>query len=242
MSEHGLGALRSPADPRDADYHVARLALPTAPSLPVQVALPPGGAWDQGDEGTCVGHGVGLAAVVAIHKATGIWIVKDAAAGHRLARDLYYQTTHDTTYSYGTWARLALRTALKLGVLGADGKRHRIGAYHSLLPSSDIRSSVEAALAAGMLVNVSFEWPRRWMVENAPFDTLPSPTKASPGGHNVSIWRAVMKHPTAGSPALRRDHSLRNSWGAGWFGDGAAYFNSALETGSRLWEAWVIDA
>lgn len=240
MTEHGLGALRSPADPRD--FSAAVLLPPTAPSLPVQVALPPGGAWDQGTEGTCVGHGVGLAAVVAIHKATGKWIVTNPADGHRLGRDLYYQTTHDATYSYGTWARLALRTALKLGVLGSDGKRHKIGGYHSLLPSADIRSAVELALAAGMIVNVSYGWPKRWMLDTAPFDTLPSPGVADVGGHNVSIWRAAMKHPTAGSTSLRRDHSLRNSWGSAWFGDGAAYFNSAIETTPRLWEAWVITA
>ncbi len=242
MKDHGLGALRSPVDPRDAEYHAVTLGLPTAPALPVQVALPPGGAWDQGSEGTCVGHGVGLAAVVAIHRATGEWIVRDAGAGHRLGRDLYYQTTHDATYSYGTWARLALRTALKVGVLGADGRRHKIGAYHSLLPSADIRSDIEAALAAGMVVNVSYAWSRRWMVANAPFDTLPRPALPDAGGHNVSIWRAAMKHPTAGSAALRRDHSLRNSWGSSWFGDGAAYVDAAIETTSRLWEAWVITA
>lgn len=240
MTDHGLGALRSPADPRDALYQVATLALPTAPKLPVQVALPPGGAWDQELEGTCVGHGVGLAAVVAIHKATGKWIVRNPADGHRLARDLYYQTTHDATYSYGTWARLALRTALTLGVLGSDGRRHKIKSYHSLASSPDIRSDVEAALAAGMLVNVSFGWARNWMVENASFDTLPKPVVREVGGHNVSIWRAAMKHPSSGNPALRRDHSLRNSWGAAWFGDGAAYFDAAIETGARLWEAWVI--
>lgn len=242
MSDHGLGAFPSPPDPRDAVYAAVTLALPTAPTLPVQVMLPPGGAWDQGSEGTCVGHGVGLAAVVAIHKATGRWIVRTPAEGHRLGRDLYYQTTHDASYSRGTWARLALRTALKLGVLGADGKRHKIGAYHSLLPSTDIRSDVEAALAAGMLVNVSYAWSRRWMVATAPFDTLPRPTLPDAGGHNVSLWRAAMKHPTSGSSALRRDHSLRNSWGAAWCGDGAAYLDSAIETTPRLWEAWIITA
>lgn len=239
MADHGLGALPSPADPRDADYHVATLALPAAPALPVSVGLPPGGAWQQGDEGTCVGHGVGLAAVIAIHKATGEWIVRDAAAGHRLGRDLYYQTTHDYSYQVGTWARLALRTAVKVGVLGADGKRHKIAAYHAV-SGPDIVGAVVQALAAGMVVNVSYGWPKRWMIDNAPFDTLPKPGAADAGGHNICIWRMAMKHPTAGSAALREDASIRNSWGAAWFTDGAAYHDSAILATPRLWEAWVI--
>src|SRR5574343_105299 len=238
--EYGLGCLPSPVDPRD--YHVSRLALAPRPTLPVAVPLPPGHPWDQGSLGTCVGHGTGMAVVIAIHKATGKWIVKDALKGERLAKDLYLQATGDTTYMRGAWVRQAVAAAKKIGVLGADGKRYKIQAYHSLLPAADIRAEVETALAAGMGVITAWEWPRNWMAADYPFDTLPNPRPPTVGGHCVLVWRAAMKHPAPNSGLLRRDHAIENSWDGAFTKDGSAYLNSALENTPRLWEAWVVEA
>ena len=245
MSEvFGLGCIPSPPDPGDADYHIATLGLPP-PTLPVTVPLPPGHPWDQWRLGTCVGNGTGLACVIAIHRATGQWIVADAAAGELLAKDLYHLANPgDSTYREGAIIREALRGAKNVGVRGANGVRHRIKSYHSLLPSSDINGDVERALAAGMAVVTGWRWPEAWMAPMYPFDTLPEPgpDPAIAGGHCVAIWRAAMKHPAAGVSSLRRDHSIENSWDKRWTVDGAAYFDAALERGSLLFDAWCVQA
>lgn len=247
MDGFGLGAIPSGFDEGDAAYHFLTTAAAAAPRpvLPVQLpALPPGHPWDQDSLGTCVGNGVGLAAVIAIHKATGKWIVRDAVQGEALAKDLYHLANpSDPTYRRGAIIRDALKAAQKIGVLGGDGKRHKIGPYRSLLPSADIRSDIERAIAAGMAVVTGWHWPDMWVVANPPFDTLPDPPKGASlaGGHCVCLWRAVMKHPRAGSPALRRDHSIENSWDKRFTRDGAAYVNAALEVTGWLFDAWIIE-
>ena len=246
MREFGLGAIPSPPDPGDEAYHFARIAAEIPmPTLPVTVPLPPGGAWDQLNEGTCVGHGVGLAAVVAIHKATGQWIISNAIAGHALGRDPYHQANPiDLTYQAGTYVRSGLKAAQKVGVLGADGKRYRIGTYRSLLPSADILGDVERAIGAGMIVVAGARWPRAWMARDYAFDTLPEPG-ANPiiaGGHCFAIWRVASKHPAAGVPSLRTDPSIMNSWDHRWTQDGAAYFDGALLSGPLYYDLWVVEA
>ena len=245
MSEtFGLGCIPSPYDPGDEAYHFARIAetLP-APVLPVTAPLPPGHPWDQLNEGTCVGHGVGLAAVVAIHATTGKWIVNDAASGHVLARDLYHQANPtDFTYQAGTYVRNGLKAAQKVGVLGADGKRYKIGPYRSLLGSADVLGDVERAIGAGMIVVVGARWPSLWMARDYPFDTVPDPgaNPAIAGGHCFALWRVALKHPAAGVPSLRVDPSIMNSWDLRWTKDGAAYMPGALLRSSLVYDIWVI--
>lgn len=244
LSAFGLGAIPSPYDPGDEEYAFTRIAeaLP-APALPVTVTLPPGGAWDQGAEGTCVGHGVGLAAVVAIHKATGKWIVTNDTHGHALGRDLYHQANPlDLTYQQGTYVRNGLKAAQKVGVLGADGKRYRIGPYRSLMGSPDVLNDVARAIGAGMVVVAGARWPRVWMARDFAFDTLPDPgaDPALAGGHCFVFWRVAAKHPAAGVPSLRVDPSIMNSWNHRWTPDGAAYMPGNLLRSSLMYDLWVI--
>ncbi len=247
------GARKSPSDPRDLRYHFAAtvgLKLP-APTLPVSAPLPPGHPWNQGEEGTCVGHGVGLAIVVAIWRKTGKWIVSSPDAGHRLARDLYHLANPtDSSYQQGTDIRSAVDAATNIGVLGGDGKRYRISSYHTLMPSptNDLIGDIERAIAGGFVVATAWAWPRNWeqMADGStdfPFHTLPEPDLNDiAGGHCVAIWRAANKHPAAGDPSLRRDHNIENSWGAGWGHRGCVYFDSSTETTSQFMDAYVVVA
>ncbi len=245
MSEtFGFGCIPSPYDPGDDEFAFTRIAETLPPvTLPVTVELPPGGSWDQGNEGTCVGHGVGLAAVVAIHRTTGRWIVTNDVQGHALGRDLYHQANPlDVSYQQGTYVRNGLKAAQKVGVLGADGKRYKIGPYRSLMGSADVLGDVERAIGAGMVVVAGAQWPKVWMAPDFPFDTLPEPG-ANPviaGGHCFTFWRVANKHPAAGVPSLRVDPSIMNSWNHRWTKDGAAYMDGALLRSALVYDLWII--
>ena len=236
------GPKPQPGDSWHFGSHLASAA--PLPVLPVTVPLPPGHPWNQDGLGTCIGNGCGLACVVAIHRATGRWIVESAQAGEALAHDLYHGANPgDSGYKQGARLIDALRFAQSTGVIGQDGKRYKIKTFHSLLPSTDINGDVERALAAGMAVATGWKWSAAWMADPAAhFDTLPHPGAPWAGGHCVAIWRAVMKHPSAGTTALRRDHDLEQSWGA-WGVQGGAYFDAALERDpTLLFDAYAVTA
>lgn len=245
-----LACVPSPPDERDADFHVSTLTLPKAVKLPVQIRTrPPGTPWDQGQLGTCVGNGTGLACVVALNAKLGYWITNTPAQGEALAHDLYHLANpNDPTYEQGANIRAALAAAQKVGVLGYTkagiAQRFRIKSYHSLLPSSDIEGAIEQALAANMVVVTGWQWPEDWMVQSVPLDTLPTPPTGEPaaGGHCVGIWRAAMRHPAPKVTSLVREHALENSWGKAFGPGGSAYFDAALEKTPMLFDAWVVQA
>ena len=241
-----LGAIPSPPDERDADYHLATIALPVKPALPVTIPNMPV-VWDQGQTGTCVGHGVGEAICIALYKKLGYWIAPTAADGEVLARDLYLNTTGDSTLSKGADIRSALKVAATTGVVGRTRggirQRFKIASYHTLLPSADVQGTIESALAGGMAVIAGLRWPKNWMLRDIPFDTLPDPPANEPeaGGHCVIFWRAVQKHPAAGSTALRVDDDLRNSWGLAFGPGGSAYVNHDTVV-QRAFDLWTVQA
>lgn len=238
----GLGALPPTLDIRDQQYHLATLGLPpvTATALPVQTAMPPWKPLDQNGWGTCTAESTLLSLVVAYHKATGKWLYANAKEAQHAAEVLYVEATGDTTKSRGAELRPLLKHANKVGILLPNGTRVRSTSYHCLIPAKDIRADIEAAVAAGMAVVTAWYWPEKWMVD-PPFDTLPNPQPNAPlaGGHAIVVWRATMKHPSAGSSALRRDHAFMQSWGEKYGNDGTEYVNAALEVKGWLFDAWV---
>ncbi len=242
IAAHGLGCLPPTFDPRDQDYHLSTLALPPvkAVQLPVQAPLPPWHPLDQNGYGTCTAEATLLALVVAWHKKTGVWLYTNAAEAQHAAHTLYVEATGDHTLQRGAELRTLMKAAQKTGIVLRDGSRVKAASYHCLLPSADVRGAIESAIAAGMIVVTAWRWPQVWMTDPA-FDTYPNPPANAPlaGGHAIGAFRAVLKHPSAGSKALRRDHALEQSWGD--FGNnGTVYVNAALETKGWLFDAWVI--
>ena len=239
---YGLGAIPSPPDDRDAAFNLATLALPIKPALPVSLPNLPA-VWNQGQTGTCVGHGVGLAIAIAFYKKLGYWIANNPVDGEVLSRDLYLQATGDKTLQLGADSRTAQKCATAVGVLGRTNKgiqqRFRIASYHSILPSADVEGAIESALAGGMAVIAGLRWPQNWMLRTVPFDTLPAPSAASAGGHCVAFWRAALKHPAAGSSALRVDDCMRNSWGLLFGPGGNAYVDHAVVQ-ARSFDLWTL--
>jgi len=231
----GLGAIPSPPDARDEAYHLSTLGLEAVPTLPVTIPHLPL-VWNQGNTGTCVGHGVLLAIAVALYRKLGYWIVSEPVFAEQSARDLYLQTTGDKTLQLGADIRSALKVAASIGVLGKDksGKvqRFKITSYHTLLPSANVELAVEAAIASGMVVIAGMNWPEDWMIQKAVVLPDPPQGEQSAGGHCIGFWRAI-----AGSPVA---NCLRNSWGATWGnGFGNAYVHAPTFV-QRAFDLWVV--
>lgn len=240
---HGLGCLPPTIDEQDQEFHLATLRLPTVPKteLPVQTKMPPWKPLDQNGLGTCTAESTLLALVVAYHKKTGKWLYKTAREAQAAAETLYVEATGDATKRRGAELRPLMKHATKVGIRLPDGSRVKATSYHCLLPSKDIRSDIESAIAEGYPVVTGWYWPKVWMVD-PPFDTYPNPKPNAPlaGGHAIALWRATLKHPTAGSAALRRDHGAMQSWGEEVGNDGNVYINAALEVKGWLFDGWVI--
>ena len=77
----------------------------------------------------------------------------------------------------GTTPRAALFQANKVGILGTDGQRYRIGAYHSLLPSTSPETLIEQAIAMlAQPVIAAVPWPANWYNRlTYPGGILPTP-------------------------------------------------------------------
>ena len=243
---YGLGCLPPTLDIRDQEFHFSTLAVPPvkAVALPVQVPMPPWHPLDQNGHGTCTAEATLLALVVAYHKKHGVWLYRNAGEAQAAAELLYVEATGDRTKLRGAELRTLMACVKNVGIRLPDGTRVKAASYHCLLPSTNIRNDIAAAIAAGMAVVTAWKWPNVWMVEHPSFDTLPNPAPNASlaGGHAIVAWRAVMKHPSAGSSALRLDHALMQSWGPTVGNDGTEYVNAALEVKGWLFDAFILVA
>jgi hypothetical protein len=150
------------------------------------------------------------------HRKLGRWLFDQRGVG-----DLYALAKRiDGIAGEGTTPRAALYQAQHVGILGTDGKRYKIGPYHSLVPSSSPQLLVEQTIGVlAQPVIIAVTWPSSWMNAEYSGGILPVPTPAaiaaSPGGHAVELWRYLV--------ATAYD-CLRNSWGPHWGnGQGNAY-------------------
>ena len=243
---HGLGCVPSPFDPKDQQYHFATLGVEVAPTLPVQTLLPPWHPLNQNGHGTCTGESVLLATVVAYHKKTGVWLYANEAEAQSAAETLYVEATGDHTMLRGSDLRTILKWAQATGIRLPNGSRVKIASYHTLLPAADqptvaaVTASIEAAIAAGMVVITGWYWPQIWMTDPGQFATYPSPVAHAPlaGCHAIAEWRAAMGHPSPGATTLLRMHAFEQSWN-GFGNKGTVYFDSGLESRGWMFDAWV---
>src|SRR6185295_2116054 len=78
---------------------------------------------DQGQEGTCVGHGCTNVLMDAPSSHTDFPSFDNPADAHAFARKLYYDATHDDTYQEGAYTRDALNVLVSRG---------QIASYHRI--------------------------------------------------------------------------------------------------------------
>lgn len=249
---HGLGAHPSPADPRDyllADLLRARAArpvafAPTSPAdaFPMDASFSPMPApYDQGVTPWCAPEAVtgGLAGLE--RRRTGRWLFDQGSVAdlYALAKDVDGLSPG----TQGTTLRACLAQAQHVGIRGVDGRRYRIGAYHSIPPGAGAQGLIEQAIATlDQPVVVALPWPGNWYTaETYPLGVLPDPPNltGSPGGHAVLLFRYAMGHPAPGMALLELLDCLRCAWGEAWGnGHGDAYARAASLL-ALLWECFT---
>jgi len=214
---HGLGALRSPPDPRDWDI-VTLLAADgiaaAAPSIYVVSDLPP--VLDQQLTPECVAFS---------HSSMKAWHDRrDQGKFYNFDEHLFFRQIGGT--AEGAAARWALERMRNYGypvVTYGDAGLHKINSYYAV--PLDIATIKQAIMAYGPITLLG-PWYPSW-INNVPASgILPAPFGV-PGGHCVL--------------AVGWDDSrgllIQNSWGLFWGAQGRAWMPYPFVT-TIQWEAW----
>lgn len=225
MTDHtrGYGWVPSLPDHRDQAYGLSVPTLGLPPKIDLTAELPP--AWDQGQIGSCTGHGVGGLALHAQLK-----VNPKAPAPSRLF--IYYneRVLESTIRSdSGAQIRDGLKVLANQGVppetlwpydvtkfknkpvkkAYSTALKHKATAYHAVNSGS-----VKATLAAGYPVVIGFTVYTAFEsqeVANTGVLNMPGPQESVLGGHCVLVM---------GYDDSTQRYLIRNSWGTAWGKDG----------------------
>jgi len=208
-----LGAKRDRYDPRD--YKLASHSLAAQASAvdrKMYTMVSPDFRIDQGNEGTCVGHGDTnmLMAGTSTHKSYPDFQSEELA--HQFARKLYFETTGDSTYQQGAYPRDACAKLKDWGL---------IGSYWSVPQVDDVVTALLTFGPVGIAVpwytsmfygdnRLSSDFGNYWVKVNLDSDLA--------GFHWVAVTGIDMA-PDSGAPPFLR---IENSWGKGWGWNGTA--------------------
>jgi Papain family cysteine protease len=206
MTEHGLGRHKPVRDDRDRLLR-DRVGLYRGTTVRRQWSMV--GAdfrIDQGNEGTCVGHGctnVLLAGPVTHSTFPAFDSIYDA---HLFARQLYYEASGDSTYQEGTYTRLALSVLKNRGMIS----------YYRVASVDEIISTL---LNIGPITFGS-DWYNSMFRTQSLYDNayLNVDTGSGLAGGHLYCLTAVNLAPTEGPPYVR----MENSWGPDWAKNGTA--------------------
>lgn len=166
---------------------------------------------DQGNEGTCVGHGTTnyLAGAPRMH--TSFPAFADVDVAHTFARNLYFDITGDSTYQNGAWPRDAMDWCITKGYAAA---------YYRLVSIDEV---VDYLLQHGPVGFASPWFDSMWNVASGwGYSKIPY-LKVDPAsgiaGYHWYVFSGVDKDPEDGrAPRLR----VWNSWGPEWGFNGTA--------------------
>lgn len=216
--ERGLGARRSPADPRD--FPLDRLLAPAAagsfPPSWLEANTPP--VQDQGSTPRCVAFSSAYDQNHIDRPESGRWWNFDEAK--------FFAQIGGT--AAGAYMRDALKQRLNYGyptVAGGDRGQHRISAYYRVpLDLSSIKAALTTIPNNGGVLVIG-PWFHSWMHPTSS-GRLPRPDYEI-GGH--AWW---LRGWTDSKTALRG----RNSWGTDWGIAGDFYLPYSYI--GRLWEIW----
>lgn len=237
-----LGRLPDEEDERDFPREI-RMAADQQPTVVDLTPLEPP-IWNQGRQGSCVGHAVAADVQMQVHK-RGVRLAYRVAV--RFCYWLGRLFSGDVRKDTGTTARAALKGLDQYGYTFenrcpyndrdfktkpsddafADAKKHKIGAYRRVARTVE---AVCAALAEGDPVLLGFP------VRNFKPDgrgVIPMPAGEIEGGHEVLI---------VGYDKRRRLFRVRNSWGTGWGDKGRCWMHfDHVVAESENCDLWTID-
>lgn len=268
----GLGWRPDRPDYRDAPYRFNRaLAGEMAPitmlppsAAPQRKEVDKHGVLDQGNTGSCTGHGTGLCAAV------------ERNVKPRSPYFIYYEARRaigETDVDNGAYIRDAVKACAGAGApvyskwpskpenllvdpidkADADALKRKIFSYHRLV-GTNAGQEFRSCLASGHLFTIGFSCYSNLftpMVDE--FGIVPMPSGADEGGHCVAVigydddfphsewaaWARNQGFPESQLPT--RVYVCQNSWGSGWGNKGRFVMPAEyLETDYLADDAWTL--
>lgn len=207
----GLGRLNS-ADPRDANYPLRQLLRPAAPTWNYAYwAFPYRTPLDQGNTGTCVGHGWKHNLMSAPGRAI-------TATVEPTALTIYRECCHNDEWPGNDNEDLQFGTSVRAGAIALQ-KRGLITNYYW---STSLNDAVDYLLTKGPLV-IGVNWYDSMFDPDSKGFLNIEPNSFVAGGHCLLA---------IGVNRAQRRIRLLNSWGPGWGANGRAWIS--FETFERL--------
>jgi len=228
-----LGANPDRYDPRDFNFN-SLVGVPMAEAAKVvdrkfYTMVNHDFRLNQGDEGTCVGHGITnqLTAGPSEHDAYPDFAT--VATAHEFARGVYLDATGDTTYQNGAYPRDACQVLLDRGL---------IDSYWKVMQVEDI---ITCLLTFGP-VGIAIPWYWSMYYGNGQlskaygnFWIKYNPDSEHVGYHYIALT-GIDLAPDNGAPPFVR---VENSWGAGWGQDGTARLTIEYLRQLNIWDNWA---
>lgn len=227
---YALGAKRDRLDPRDYLF-ASRPLAPAAAAIDRKfyTMVNPDFRINQGNEGTCVGHGDTnlLMAGASEHKAYPDFQTEELA--HQFARRLYLEASGDTTYKQGMQPRDACAKLLDWGL---------IDSYWSVPQVDDVITALLTYGPVGLTLpwyfsmydnqaSMSKVYGNWWIKVNMDSDLA---------GYHWVVATGVDLDPDDGAPPWFR---IENSWGSGWGYNGTGRLTVENFRRLNLWNNWT---
>jgi hypothetical protein len=220
---YALGAKPDRPDPRD--YLFASRPLATAAAAidrKFYTMVGPDFRINQGNEGTCVGHGSTNLLLAGPSEHDDYLPFATEESAHQFARKLYLEASGDTTYQSGMYPRDACQKLLDWGL---------IDSYWRVLQVDDITTALLTFGPVGITLpwynsmyfndgRLSKAYGNQWIKVNL---------ESGLAGYHYGIFTAVDLNPDDGAPPWYR---FQNSWGGGWLQNGTA--RMTIESFRRL--------
>jgi hypothetical protein len=230
--EYGLGAKPDRPDPRDYQFSslvdLPRAKAAAATDRKMYTMVNPDFRINQGNEGTCVGHGDTnlLMAGPSEHDTYSEFETEEKA--HQFARKLYFETTGDSTYQQGAYPRDACAKLKEWGL---------IDSYWSVPQVEDITTALLTFGPVGIAVpwyysmysdqqSMSKVYGNWWIKVNMESEHV---------GYHWIILTGIDLNPKDGAPEWVR---VQNSWGDwGWNGTGRLTIENLRRL--NIWDNWT---
>jgi hypothetical protein len=226
---YALGAKRDRPDPRDLVVNTAALAQQAALlDRKMYTMVGPDFRINQGNEGTCVGHGDTnlLMAGASEHRAYPEFATEETA--HQFARKLYFETTGDSTYQRGASPRDACAKLLEWGL---------IDSYWSVPQVDDVITTLLTYGPVGLTLpwymsmyddqrTLSKLYGNWWIKVNLESEHV---------GYHWIIATGVDLEPDDGAPPYLR---MQNSWGT-WGFNGTGRLTVESFRRINQWNNWT---
>jgi hypothetical protein len=267
----GLGWRPDRPDYRDKPYRFSRAlsgemqapaALPPR-AMPQHAEVDRHGVLDQGETGSCTGHGTGLCAAV------------ERNVSKRSPFFIYYEARRligETDVDNGAYIRDAVKVCSTLGApsyskwpsetsslfkdpsgkADADAAKRKVFSYHRLRGLNQ-GQEFRSCLAGGHLFTIGFTcYENLWAAAVSSYGIVAMPAGADQGGHCVAVigydddfpnseWAQWARAQGFGGDLPGRVYICQNSWGSSWGRKGRFVIPAAyLEDENLADDAWTL--